>query len=66
MEWTRRGSRKETTGRKVALVEPPELVSTEEPRPATAGTEAAGRRRASRRLKLLAGLLSRGKGDVID
>ena len=71
MEWTKRGApkqgaRKEPARGKVALVEPSELVSAEEPVSALPGDQADGRRRASRRLKLLAGLLSRGKGEVID
>ncbi len=47
--------------RRVALVEPAPLVEPEAPRP-----EGDGKRRAVRRLKLLAGLLSRGKGGAID
>jgi hypothetical protein len=50
----------EPGGRKVALVE-----SDPPSRPADPALPDDGRRRA-RRLKLLAGLLSRGKGDAID
>ena len=67
MVWTKRGPRKEPAGRrvafgdKVALVEPTAPVSPESPSP-----DEDGARRATRRLRLLAGLLSRAKGDVID
>lgn len=67
MVWTKRGVKKDQPGRKVALVEPPALETSEElPVPEAAREQEDVRRRASRRLKLLSGLLSRGKGDAID
>ena len=68
MVWTKRGVKKDQPpGRKVALVEQPVLVTSEElPVPEAAREQEDVRRRASRRLKLLSGLLSRGKGEAID
>ena len=53
--------RLEPGGRRVALVETDPPAASADP-----ALPDDGRRRAARRLKLLAGLLSRGKGDAID
>ena len=63
MERSKRGggARGEAGPRRVALVEPELRVEPEAPR-----AEEDGKRRAARRLKLLSGLLSRGKGEGIE